>query len=124
MIFIINVVELKLNNVIKPSADQSTWFFVATMKGGMSCGRKGSIRNLQPSRQLHRGISDRIHRDRDKLRYAGSAPRHSPDQQELLLSQAADCSAGHEAEAGADRGGAEWAVEDGVVILQKLVISV
>ena len=29
VIFIINVVELKLNNVIKPSADQSTWFFVA-----------------------------------------------------------------------------------------------
>nr|DAT32074.1 MAG TPA: hypothetical protein [Caudoviricetes sp.] len=29
MIFIINVVKLKLNNVIKPSADQSTWFFVA-----------------------------------------------------------------------------------------------
>ena len=116
MIFIINVVELKLNNVIKPSADQSTWFFVATMKGGMSCGRKGSIRNLQPGRQLHRGISDRIHRDRDKLRYAGSAPRHSPDQQELLLPEAEDCAADHEAEVGADRGRAGWPDVHGVVI--------
>ncbi len=115
MIFIINVVELKLNNVIKPSADQSTWFFVATMKGGMSCGRKGSIRNLQPGRQLHRGISDRIHRDRDKLRYAGSAPRHSPDQQELLLPKTANCAEDYEAEVGADCGGAGRTNEDGVV---------
>ena len=91
---------------------------------GNVCGRKGSIRNLQPGRQLHRGISDRIHRDRNKLRYAGSTPRHSPDQQELLLQEAEDCAENHEAEDGADRGGAEWAVEDGVVILQKLVISV
>ena len=35
MIFIINVVELKLNNVIKPSADQSTWFFVASVIFGL-----------------------------------------------------------------------------------------
>ena len=70
---------------------------------------------MQPGRQLHCGISDCIHRDRDKLRYAGSAPRHSPDQQELLLQEAEDCSADYEAEAGADRGRKGWAVEDGVV---------
>lgn len=107
----------------KPSANRSTWFFVATMKGGMSCGRKGSIRNLQPGRQLHRGISDRIHRDRDKLRYAGSAPRHSSDQQELLLPEEADCAADHKAEVGAYRGRAERTVEDGVVIIMENAIE-
>lgn len=88
--------------------------FCAKIERGNVCGRKGSIRNLQPGRQLHRGISDRIHRDRDKLRYAGSAPRHSPDQQELLLPETADCAEDHEAEDGTDRGRKGRAVEDGV----------
>nr|DAE45241.1 MAG TPA: hypothetical protein [Caudoviricetes sp.] len=70
------------------------------MKGEMSCERRGSIRNLQSSRQLHSGIFGRVHRDRDKLRYAGSAPRYSPNQQELLLPEAADCAADHKAEDG------------------------
>ena len=86
------------------------------MKGGNACGRKGSIRDLQPGRQLHRCGTDRIHRERDKLRHVGSAPRHSSDQQELLLSEAEDCAADHKAEVGADRGREEWTVEDGVVI--------
>ena len=76
--------------------------FLHKIERGNASGRKGSIRDLQPSRQLHRGISDRIHRDRDKLRYAGSAPRHSPDQQELLLPEAEDRAADHEAEDGKD----------------------
>lgn len=41
--------------------------FCAKIERGNVCGPKGSIRNLQPGRQLHRGISDRIHCDRDKL---------------------------------------------------------
>ena len=53
-------------------------------------------------RQLHRCGTDRIHRDRDKLRHAGSAPRHSPDQPELLLSEAENRAADYEAEDGAD----------------------
>lgn len=76
--------------------------FYAKIERGNACGRKGSIRNLQPGRQLHRGISDRIHRDRNKLRYAGSTPRYSPDQQELLLPETADCAEDHEAEDGKD----------------------
>ena len=76
--------------------------FLSKIERGNVCGRKGSIRNLQPGRQLHCGISDRIHRDRDKLRYAGSAPRHSSDQQELLLPETADCAEDYEAEDGKD----------------------
>ena len=41
-------------------------FFNAKLKGN-ACGRKGSIRDLQPGRQLHCCGTDRIHRDRDKL---------------------------------------------------------
>lgn len=92
-------------------------FLLLKIERGNVCGRKGSIRNLQPGRQLHCGISDRIHRDRDKLRYAGSAPRYSPDQSKLLLPEAADCAADHEAEVGADRGGAGRTNEDGVAFL-------
>lgn len=94
-------------------------FFYAKIERGNARGRKGSIRDLQSDRQLHRCGTDRIHRDRHQLRYAGSTPRHSPDQPELLLPQAADCSADHsadhEAEAGADRGGEGRTNEDGVV---------
>ena len=42
-------------------------FLLLKIERGNACGRKGSIRDLQPGRQLHRGISDRIHCDRDKL---------------------------------------------------------
>lgn len=116
MIFIINVVKLKLNNVIKPSADQSTWFFVAqNWKRGNASGRKGSIRDLQSDRQLHCHGADRIHCEWDKLRHAGSAPRHSPDQPELLLSEEEDRAADHEAEDGKDWGGAERTDANGVV---------
>lgn len=89
--------------------------FLRKIERGNACGRKGSIRNLQPGRQFHRCGTDRIHRDRDKLRHVGSTPRHSSNQQELLLPEATDCAADHEAEDGADRGRAERAVEDGVV---------
>ena len=71
---------------------------------------------MQSGRQLHRCGADRIHRDRDKLRHAGSAPRHSSDQPKLFLPEAEDRAADHEAEDGADCGRAERAVEDGVVI--------
>ena len=74
----------------QPSNTMVGIFYAKIERGGNACGRKGSIRNLQPGRQLHRGISDRIHRDRDKLRHAGSAPRHSPNQQELLLPEEKD----------------------------------
>lgn len=93
------------------------------MKGGNACGRKGSIRDLQPGRQLHRCGADRIHRDRDKLRYVGSAPRHSSDQPKLFLQKAPDRAADHEAEEGVDRGREEWTVEDGVVNT-KIIVSV
>ena len=76
---------------------------------------------MQPGRQLHRCGTDRIHRDRDKLRHVGSAPRHSPDQPELLLSEAENRAADHEAEDGADRGREEWTVEDGVVEMLYIV---
>ena len=68
----------------------------------MSCGRKRNIRDLQPGRQLHCCGADRIHREWDKLRHAGSTPRHSPNQPELLLSEAENRAADHEAEVGAD----------------------
>ena len=87
----------------------------------MSCGRKRNIRDLQPGRQLHRCGTDRIHCEWDKLRHAGSAPRHSSNQQELLLPEAEDRAADHEAEDGADRGREEWAVEDGVVEMLYIV---
>ena len=91
----------------------------------MSCGRKRNIRDLQPGRQLHRCGTDRIHRDRDKLRHAGSAPRHSPDKPELLLSEAQDCEKDYGEADGADRGREEWAVEDGVVkVCCKLIANV
>lgn len=90
-------------------------FFLRKIERGNACGRKGSIRDLQSDRQLHRCGADRIHRDRDKLRHAGSTPRHSSNQPELLLSEASDCAADHETEDGADCGRAEWTVEDGVV---------
>lgn len=91
-------------------------FFYAKFERGDACGRKGSIRDLQPGRQLHRCGTDGIHRDRDQLRHAGSALRHSPDQQELLLPEAPDCAEDHEAEAGMDRGRAGWPDVHGVVI--------
>lgn len=91
-------------------------FLRKKLKRGNACGRKGSIRDLQPSRQLHCRGADRIHRDRDKLRHVGSAPRHSPDQPELLLSEKENRAKDHKAEDGADCRGAERAVEDGVVI--------
>lgn len=89
--------------------------FLRKIGRGNAYGRKGSIRDLQPDRQLHRCGADRIHRDRDKLRYAGSTPRHSSNQQKLLLPEAEDCAADHEAEDGANCGRAERTVEDGVV---------
>ena len=42
-------------------------FLLLKIERGNACGRKGSIRDLQPSRQLHCRGADRIHRDRDKL---------------------------------------------------------
>ncbi len=98
-----------------PTVKYDGWYFLRKIERGNASGRKGSIRNLQPGRQLHCGISDRIHRDRDKLRYAGSAPRHSSDQPKLFLPEAPDCTKDHKAEVRADCGRAEWAVEDGVV---------
>lgn len=95
--------------------------FLRKIERGNVCGRKGSIRNLQPSGQLHRCRTDRVHRDRDKLRYAGSTPRYSPNQQELLLPEAADCAADHKAEVGAYRGRAERTVEDGVVGIESSI---
>ena len=76
--------------------------FLRKIERGNVCGRKGSIRDMQSDRQLHRCGADRIHRDRDKLRYVGSAPRYSPNQQELLLPETADCATDHEAETGED----------------------
>ena len=93
-------------------------FLLLKIERGNACGRKGSVRDLQPGRQFYRCGTDRIHRDRDKLRHAGSTPRHSPNQQELLLPEAENRAADHEAEDGANCGRAEWAVEDGVVIIK------
>ena len=70
---------------------------------------------MQSDRQLHCRGADRIHCEWDKLRHAGSAPRHSPDQQELLLPKTANCAEDYEAEVGADCGGAGRTNEDGVV---------
>lgn len=76
--------------------------FLRKIERGNVCGRKGSIRDMQSDRQLHRCGADRIHRDRDKLRHVGSAPRHSPNQSKLFLPEAPDCAADHEAEDGKD----------------------
>lgn len=92
--------------------------FLRKIERGNACGRKGSIRNLQPGRQLHCCGTDGIHCDRDKLRHAGSAPRHSSDQQKLLLPEAEDRAKDYKAEDGANCGRAERAVEDGVVIIK------
>ena len=89
--------------------------FLSKIERGNACGRKGSIRDLQPSRQLHCRGADRIHRDRDKLRHVGSAPRHSPDQPELLLSEKENRAKDHKTEVGADCGRTRRTVEDGVV---------
>lgn len=78
---------------------------------------------MQSDRQLHCHGADRIHCEWDKLRHAGSAPRHSPDQPELLLSEEEDRAADHEAEVGAYRGRAERTVEDGVVIIMENAIE-
>ena len=77
-------------------------FLLLKIERGNACGRKGSIRDLQPSRQLHCRGADRIHRDRDKLRHAGSAPRHSPNQPELFLSEEEDRAKDYKAEIGAN----------------------
>ena len=90
-------------------------FLLLKIERGNACGRKGSIRDLQPGRQFYRCGTDGIHRDRDKLRHAGSAPRHSSDQPKLFLPEAENCAADHEAEVGANCGRAEWTVEDCVV---------
>ena len=66
-------------------------FFYAKIERGNACGRKGSIRDMQSDRQLHRCGADRIHRDRDKLRHAGSTLRHSSNQQETFLPEAENC---------------------------------
>ena len=98
-------------------------FCCTKIERGNISGQKGSIRDLQPGRQLHRCGADRIHREWDKLRYAGSTPRHSRNQQELFLSEAPDCAADHKAEVGANCGRAEWAAEDGVVIIMENAIE-
>ena len=90
-------------------------FFYAKIERGNASGRKGSIRDLQPGRRLHRCGVDRIHRDRDKLRHAGSTPRHSPNQPKLLLPEAPDCAETYQAAAWKNRRGEERAVENGVV---------
>ena len=59
-------------------------FLLLKIERGNACGRKGSIRDLQPGRQFYRCGTDGIHRDRDKLRHAGSTPRHSSNQQECV----------------------------------------
>lgn len=94
--------------------------FLRKIERGNACGRKGSIRDLQPGRQFYRCGTDGIHRDRDKLRHAGSAPRHSSNQPKLFLQKAPDRAKDHKAEVGADRGRAERAVEDGVVKLKRM----
>lgn len=94
--------------------------FLSKIERGNACGRKGSIRDLQPGRQFYRCGIDGIHRDRDKLRHAGSAPRHSSDQPKLLLPEAPDRAKDHKAEDGADRGRAKRSVEDGVVIKKQI----
>lgn len=96
-------------------------FLLLKIERGNARGRKGSIRDLQSDRQLHRCGTDRIHREWDKLRHVGSAPRHSSDQQELLLSEAEDCAADHKAEVGADCRRTERAVEDGVVGIESSI---
>ena len=90
--------------------------FLLKIERGNASGRKGSIRDLQPGRQFYCCGTDRIHRDRDKLRHVGSAPRHSSNQPELLLSEAENRAADHKAEDGADCGRSERTVEDGVVM--------
>lgn len=57
---------------------------------------------MQPGRQLYSQGADGVHCGRDKLRYAGGTPWHSPDQPKLLLPEAEDCAADHEAETGED----------------------
>lgn len=98
-----------------PTVKYDGWYFLRKIERGNACGRKGSVRDLQPGRQFYRCGTDRIHRDRDKLRYVGSTPRHSSDQQELFLQKATDCAKDHKAEVGADCRGAERTIEDGVV---------
>ncbi len=62
--------------------------------------------------QLHCCGTDGIHRVRHQLRYAGSPPRHSPDQQAELLQAAQDSAEADAAEDGASGGREERAVED------------
>lgn len=97
--------------------------FLLKIERGNVCGRKGSIRDLQPGRQLHRCGADRIHRDRDKLRHAGSAPRYSSNISKLFLPPPPDRAKDHKAEVGADCGRSERAVEDGVVIIMENAIE-
>ena len=70
---------------------------------------------MREDRSVHRKSADRIHRDWDKLRHAGSTPRHSPDQPKLLLPEAPDCAKTYQAAAWKDRRGEERAVKNGVV---------
>ena len=62
--------------------------------------------------QLHCCGTDRIHRVRHQLRYAGSPPRHSPDQQAELLQAAQDSAEADAAEDGASGGREERTVYD------------
>ena len=64
--------------------------------------------------QFYCGVSDRIYRDRDKLRYAGSTPRHSSNQPEELLPETWNGTAAYTAEDGAFSGRKERTVENGV----------
>ena len=89
--------------------------FLLKIERGNACGRKGSIRDLQPGRQLHCCGIDRMHGDRDKLRKVGSTVRDACDKPKLFLKKAQDCTKDHKAEVGADCGRAERAVEDGMV---------
>ena len=62
--------------------------------------------------QLHCCGTDRIHRARHQLRYAGSSLRHSPDQQETLLPEKGNCVGNYRKADDAPGGGEERAIYD------------
>lgn len=107
-----------------PTVKYDGWyFFTQKLKGGNACGRKGSIRDMQSDRQLHRCGADRIHCDRDKLRHAGSTPRHSSNQPELLLPEASDRKEDYREKNGPSRGRRERAISYCVGIEVKVELA-
>lgn len=93
-------------------------FLLLKIERGNACGRKGSIRDLQPGRQLYSQGTDGVHRERDKLRHAGGAPRHSPDQQDTVLPGKAEGKKYFREKVWTDCGRTERAVENDVVMVK------